>query len=639
MTDSDIHKKLYDASSGGDDTLVRELLTAGADPDKYKDSNGFTALIVAVNRGNDSIVSILIQHGANPNIQNKYENTALHNAALNGNNEVITTLIKAGADLNIQNDEGKTALYRAAENGNNEVITTLIEAGADLNIQRKDGNTALQNAAWNGNNEVTTTLIEAGADLNIQNKDGETALCKAIKNRYNEVTTTLIKAGADLNKQDKNGVSALEMAVGNGYDVDAVIKWFEEGAKVSSLASKMMNTDPGTISSVLDFLSKKLDKFKNNQNKDDYHKTKEILGIETKRGKEEIMFFNIKCKNLYDKSLLQYIDSQNVRFTRQREELIDLSIKIANLNHKDDREKAMEEVIKHYKSGLPSGVGLRDMISQIKERYPWSSSKKIIMIFVSLMTCLLGIGLYVLDLTTDVQFSLEMLKKTRIESSNVKNNFDSFPSFPSLHSDYPECFVDYFNNFLSNKSFNFSSLKSDPDHQTCLADMNSVFKKKYNKKLNNAEDYGVTAWISVWHCIQPFVITMVVFITINYKRCCSGGCSGVKFSLLNIPDVPYFPEDFLVCGMFNYFLCCIPSEILWPLGYLLGYFLGYLGYFLFKGLVSALLVVGRLVPIPAFTNLYRFYLDVRCHHARSKPDFRDKIPSNEEEITEHEALG
>ena len=72
MADSDIHRKLFDASGyDGDITRVTELLGAGADPDKYKDSSGDTALIEAAWRGSDSIVSILIQHGADLNIQNK----------------------------------------------------------------------------------------------------------------------------------------------------------------------------------------------------------------------------------------------------------------------------------------------------------------------------------------------------------------------------------------------------------------------------------------------------------------------------------------------------------------------------------------------------------------------------------------
>ena len=41
----DIHKELFEASLAGDRNRVRELLEAGADPDKYKDEDyGDTAL-------------------------------------------------------------------------------------------------------------------------------------------------------------------------------------------------------------------------------------------------------------------------------------------------------------------------------------------------------------------------------------------------------------------------------------------------------------------------------------------------------------------------------------------------------------------------------------------------------------------
>ena len=174
----------------------------------------------------------------------------------------------------------------------------------------------------------------------------------------------------------------------------------------------LMHKDPTRISAVLDFLSKSLNK--------DYQKTKEILGIETDHEGEKMIFYLVKCEVLGGFSLLEYIDSQNVRLSRQREELIDLSVKIANLNQGDDTETAMKEVIEHFKSGLDSGVGLRDMIEMIKERYPWKPNKKKIMILVSLITCLLGIGLYVFDVKTDLQFSLEMLDRT---NNNTADDF------------------------------------------------------------------------------------------------------------------------------------------------------------------------------------------------------------------------
>ena len=54
MADSDIHWKLYEASEAGDDTRVTELLGAGAEPDKYRDIYGWTALHRATERGRDT---------------------------------------------------------------------------------------------------------------------------------------------------------------------------------------------------------------------------------------------------------------------------------------------------------------------------------------------------------------------------------------------------------------------------------------------------------------------------------------------------------------------------------------------------------------------------------------------------------
>ena len=368
----------------------------------------------------------------------------------------------------------------------------------------------------------------------------------------------------------------------------------------------MMNKDPGTISSVLDFFSKKLDKFvdiaKNID--EDYQKTKEILRIES-TGMAKNIFYNVKADEFDGKSLLEYIDLQNVRLTRQREELIDLSIKIAKLNNEVDTEdttEAMEEVFKHYKSGLPSGVGLRDMIELIKERFPWSSSKKIIKIFVSLVTCLFAIGLYALDLTTDVQFSLNIFYRNVGNKTSMK--------------------IEDFDDFLAKHSFNFSSLKSS--YHGCYANMNATFNEKNHRSSSilTDGDYRRIGWFSLWHCIQPFVATFLVLVSMNYRRCCQ------TVFQCSVPDIPKSLADSRACQILNRLLCLAPFKVFWPLGCLL-----------YKGLTSFLSVLGRRFPIPVLTKVYRFYLDVRCHYARSKPDFRIKIVSIEEEIREHEALG
>ena len=168
MANYDIDRELLNASADGDDTRVRELLTEGAEPDKYKHSTGTTALHWASLRGRGTTVSILIQVGADLNIQDNDGWTALYWAAGNGYNEVAKILINAGADLNVKNNTGSTALHCAAVNGHYDVMITLIQAGAELNIQ------------YRFSSELAT-LISSGAGPYLPNRETGKTLIQLAK--------------------------------------------------------------------------------------------------------------------------------------------------------------------------------------------------------------------------------------------------------------------------------------------------------------------------------------------------------------------------------------------------------------------------------------------------------------------------
>ena len=52
--------------------------------------------------------------------------------AINGQSSVVTTLVNAGAELDIPDDKNLTALMRAAWSGHLSIVNQLIAAGADL---------------------------------------------------------------------------------------------------------------------------------------------------------------------------------------------------------------------------------------------------------------------------------------------------------------------------------------------------------------------------------------------------------------------------------------------------------------------------------------------------------------------------
>ena len=83
-----------------------------------KDSYGQTPLMYAASQNTAESVQILINSGANPNLQSDDGWTAIMYASRD-NPEVIRTLLINGADPEIKNDDGQTALDIAKENYEN----------------------------------------------------------------------------------------------------------------------------------------------------------------------------------------------------------------------------------------------------------------------------------------------------------------------------------------------------------------------------------------------------------------------------------------------------------------------------------------------------------------------------------------
>lgn len=94
---------------------------------KMPGSSGECALHRACRYGRTSIVSFLLEVGANPNIQEKDSGeTSLIKAVKAGNVEIVRILLTASANIYIQNCLGKNALYYAQKAGNNEIIQLLL---------------------------------------------------------------------------------------------------------------------------------------------------------------------------------------------------------------------------------------------------------------------------------------------------------------------------------------------------------------------------------------------------------------------------------------------------------------------------------------------------------------------------------
>ena len=118
-------------------------MEAGADKD-LTNEDGRTALMSeGVSPPGPSIAKLLLEAGANPNLQDKAGNTALFLASQNGFETNVRLLLEMGADRDLQNKEGQTALFCASHRNRPEIVALLLDARADADVKTSAGHTAL----------------------------------------------------------------------------------------------------------------------------------------------------------------------------------------------------------------------------------------------------------------------------------------------------------------------------------------------------------------------------------------------------------------------------------------------------------------------------------------------------------------
>ena len=108
----------------GERDAVKLLIDKGADVNA-QDTMGWTALILAADKGNLEIVRLLIEKGADVNAQ---ENTCLDR--LSAFLVSIARTLKDGDPSHLVRGPGRTALEIAQENGHKEIVEYLKVHGA-----------------------------------------------------------------------------------------------------------------------------------------------------------------------------------------------------------------------------------------------------------------------------------------------------------------------------------------------------------------------------------------------------------------------------------------------------------------------------------------------------------------------------
>jgi hypothetical protein len=178
---------------------VKHYLNRNADVNAF-DSNGYTALMYAVDNLNIPIIKMLMEAGANADLNPLYDNEppALHTAVLKNAPKVADLLLLySQTDVNFLDENQQTALYQAVKFGYLECAEVLLFHGANPN-RASENSTPLQIAAFYGDTALINLLLKNQADVNKICQE-HTALTVALSCGNLEAAKILVEAGADKN--------------------------------------------------------------------------------------------------------------------------------------------------------------------------------------------------------------------------------------------------------------------------------------------------------------------------------------------------------------------------------------------------------------------------------------------------------
>jgi uncharacterized protein len=154
---------VFEAAAANDAAQLEALLDRDRSLANAFAADGFQPLGLAAFFGGKEAVSILLEHGADPNTfsRNEMHVAPLHSAVADeGQQETAELLIRAGADVNARQRHDWTPLHGAAHAGSVVLVRMMLERGADPKLRNREGKTALDIARERGHEQVARILEE-----------------------------------------------------------------------------------------------------------------------------------------------------------------------------------------------------------------------------------------------------------------------------------------------------------------------------------------------------------------------------------------------------------------------------------------------------------------------------------------------
>src|ERR1700733_630038 len=277
----ELNKQLLEAARISNIENVAQLLERGAYSNCKDKKCGITPLIYASTNNKLEIAKLLLEHGADSNGKDNFDNTPLvwastispaddliWGSTIADKLEMAKLLLEYGADSNYKNKDGDTPLIYASRYNYPAIAKLLLEHGADINHKNNNGETALIFVSRYNNLAIAKLLLEYGADSNCKDNDGDTPLIDASTNNNLDIAKLLLEHGAHIYHTSKCNKTALDYATDYGHTsiIEVInneiinrkqtlsrrLSTLPHNSSVFSTAAKQVQDNPTLLTSILE---------------------------------------------------------------------------------------------------------------------------------------------------------------------------------------------------------------------------------------------------------------------------------------------------------------------------------------------------------------------------------------------------
>ncbi len=193
-------------------------------------SEKWTPLMFAVRNSCMSTAKLLIQHGADIDLENDQGQNVSNIASHFGNFQMLCEFLLK-TKKTPEEKEINEALIHLARNGLHKKLCEILDHGFKINTEIK--NEILLEAARFGKTEIVIEMLARRISTEVVDHWGQTPLALASANGRVEVVKLLIYAGANVNASDLDGLNPLMKSI--IYDHEEIrFLLMENGANVSA---------------------------------------------------------------------------------------------------------------------------------------------------------------------------------------------------------------------------------------------------------------------------------------------------------------------------------------------------------------------------------------------------------------------